>query len=60
MSGFHQFAKGKVDEGEQRYHIGDNHIVPDHITLIGTVQVSHGSWMPILQLNNGYVQCLEN
>jgi hypothetical protein len=52
-------STGKDDDSDQRYHIGDNHIVPDDITLIGAVQVSHGSWMPILQLNNGYVQCLE-
>jgi hypothetical protein len=55
----YQIAKDKVDDSDQRYHIGDNHITPHDITLIGTVQVSHGSWMPILQLNNGYVQCLE-
>ncbi len=56
----YQYAKHKDDDSDdQRYHIGDNYIAPDKITLIGTVQVSHGSWMPILQLNNGYVQCLE-
>jgi hypothetical protein len=56
----YQFAKDKLDDSDdQRYHIGDNHIAPRHIILIGAVQVSHGSWMPILQLNNGYVQCLE-
>ena len=43
---------------DQRYRIGDDHITPNDIILIGTVQVSQGSWMPILQLNNGYVQCL--
>jgi hypothetical protein len=55
----YQIAKDKDDDSDQRYHIGDNDITPHNITLIGTVQVSHGSWMPILQLNNGYVQCLE-
>ena len=59
----YQIAKNKTDDSDQspqRYHIGDKHIAPQDVVLIGTVQVSHGSWMPILQLNNGYVQCLEN
>jgi hypothetical protein len=42
----------------ERYPIGDEHIAPHDVILVGTVQVSHGSWMPILQLNNGYAQCL--
>ena len=46
------------DQPPERYPIGDKHIAPGHVILIGTVQVSHGSWMPILQLNNGYAQCL--
>ena len=43
-------------EGDQKYRIGDDRITPSNITLIGTFQVSQGSWMPILQLNNGYGQ----
>ena len=63
-----QYAKNKemiaenkdndYDQPPERYPIGDKHIAPGHVILIGTVQVSHGSWMPILQLNNGYAQCL--
>ncbi|KAI0274352.1 hypothetical protein BGY98DRAFT_994479 [Russula aff. rugulosa BPL654] len=56
---FMEIAKHMDDDSDQRYHIGDNHITPHDIILIGTVQVSHASWMPILQLNNGYVQYLE-
>ena len=52
----YQIAKYKNDDSDQRYHIGEKHITPQDIILIGTVQVSPGSWMPILQLNNGYVQ----
>jgi hypothetical protein len=55
----YQIAKHMDDDSDQRYHIGDNHITPHDIILIGTVQISHASWMPILQLNNGYVQYLE-
>ena len=63
----YQFAKnnevGKDKDSDsdlpERYPIGEEHINPCDVILIGTVQVSHGSWMPILQLNNGYVQCLE-
>ena len=54
----YQIAKNKDNDGDQRYLIGDKHIIPRDIVLIGTVQVSHGSWMPILQLNRGYAQCL--
>ncbi|KAF8490137.1 hypothetical protein F5888DRAFT_1742467 [Russula emetica] len=46
------------NQTHQRYRIGDKNIAPRDVTLIGTVQVSHGSWMPILQLNNGYDQWL--
>ncbi|KAN0107453.1 hypothetical protein V8E52_010130 [Russula decolorans] len=53
-------AENKDNDCDQpeRYPIGDEHISPGDVILIGTVQVSHGSWMPILQLNNGYAQCL--
>jgi hypothetical protein len=59
----YQFAKDKDqvaedNDSDQRYRIGDEYIAPRDVTLIGTVQVSHGSWMPILQLNNGYDQWL--
>jgi hypothetical protein len=55
----YQIEKNDKDkDSDQRYPIGDNHIAPGDIILIGTVQVSHGSWMPILQLNNGYALCL--
>ena len=53
MSGIYQIAKDQNSDGDERYRIGDQHITPHEITLIGTAQVSHGSWMPILQLNNG-------
>ena len=55
----YQIAKNNGNYGDQRYCIGDKYIAPHDVMLIGTVQVSHGSWMPILQLNNGYAQCLE-
>ena len=48
----------KDKESDPRYPIGDKLIAPEDVILIGTVQVSHGSWMPILQLNTGYAQCL--
>ena len=56
----YQSAKNNDNDSDQpeRYPIGDEHIAPRDVILIGTVQVSHGSWMPILQLNNGYAQCL--
>jgi hypothetical protein len=54
----YQNPKDNDNDGDQRYPIGDKHISPRDIMLIGTVHVSHGSWMPILQLNNGYAQCL--
>jgi len=54
----YQTAKDNDNDGDQRNTIGDQYITPRDIILIGTVQVSHGSWMPILQLNNGYAQCL--
>jgi hypothetical protein len=30
--------------------VGHGNITPDQVMLIGIVQVSEGSWMPILQL----------
>ena len=30
--------------------VGHDNITPDEVMLIGIVQVSEGSWMPILQL----------
>lgn len=39
-------------EGDRKYLIGNQHITPLDIILIGTVHVSQGSWMPILQLND--------
>jgi hypothetical protein len=30
--------------------LGHGHITSDEVMLIGIVQVSEGSWMPILQL----------
>jgi hypothetical protein len=57
----YQFAKNMNNNSDQpvRYSIGDEYIDPRDVLLIGAVQVSHGSWMPILQLNNGLAQCLE-
>ncbi|KAF8482276.1 hypothetical protein F5888DRAFT_1808755 [Russula emetica] len=52
----YQVAKDNDNDSDQRYRIGDKHITPRDVTLIGTVQVTHSSWMPILQLNNGYAQ----
>ena len=52
----YQIEKDK--ESDPRYFIGDKLIAPEDVTLIGAVQVSHGSWMPILQLNTGYAQYL--
>ena len=48
----------KDKETDPRYPIGDKLIAPEDVILIGTVQVSLGSWMPILQLNTRYAQCL--
>ena len=58
--GIYQIARYNDNDSDQpeRYLIGDEHIAPHDVTLIGTVQVSNASWMPILQLNNGYAQCL--
>lgn len=42
----------EVCVGDQKYLIGDHRITPHDIILIGAVQVSQGSWMPILQLND--------
>jgi hypothetical protein len=47
-----QFARDVAYEGDQKYLIGDQRITPRDIILIGAVQVSQGSWMPILQLND--------
>ncbi|KAI0287075.1 hypothetical protein BC826DRAFT_889085, partial [Russula brevipes] len=47
---FMDIAKSHSYEGDQRWLIGDHHITPRNIILIGVVQVSQGSWMPILQL----------
>jgi len=58
VSKFMEFARTENYEGDhlgdQKYRIGDDRITPSNIILIGTVQVSQGSWMPILQVNNGY------
>ncbi|KAF8269794.1 hypothetical protein EI94DRAFT_1724348 [Lactarius quietus] len=35
-----------------KWTVGPHHITPDEVVLIGVVQVSAGSWMPILQLMN--------
>ena len=55
-----QTAKCETYDGDQRYLIGDQRITPRDITLIGTVCVSQGSFMPILQLNNEewYTRCM--
>ncbi|KAH9984445.1 hypothetical protein BJV77DRAFT_952939 [Russula vinacea] len=45
------FAK-HVGRKVLKYLIGDQHITPRDIILIGAVHVSKGSWMPILQLND--------
>ena len=47
-----QHAKDELYDGDQKYLIGDHRITPHDIILIGAVQVSQGSWMPILQLND--------
>jgi len=39
---------------QQHWLIADHHITPRHVILIGVVQVSQGSWMPILQLNDSF------
>jgi len=48
------------DNGDlgQRWLIADNRITPHHVILIGAVHVSQGSWMPILQLNDGFTRSL--
>ncbi|KAH9954548.1 hypothetical protein BC827DRAFT_1143511 [Russula dissimulans] len=46
------------NDRDQRWIIGDYHITPRNVVLIGVVQVSQGSWMPILQLNSGFGLCL--
>lgn len=33
-----------------RWRVGHGNIFPDEVTIIGIVQVSERSWMPILQL----------
>ncbi|KAH9987519.1 hypothetical protein BJV77DRAFT_790154 [Russula vinacea] len=57
---FMETAKCETYDGDQRYLIGDQRITPRDITLIGTVRVSQGSFMPILQLNNEewYTRCM--
>ena len=36
---------------DPRWFIGPGYIIPEEVVLIGAVQVSQGSWMPILQLS---------
>ncbi|KAI9510125.1 hypothetical protein F5148DRAFT_640665 [Russula earlei] len=55
---FMEVAKSSAHVNDQRWLIGDNHITPRNVILIGVIQVSQGSWMPILQLNNGFALCL--
>ncbi|KAH9970044.1 hypothetical protein BGW80DRAFT_1334377, partial [Lactifluus volemus] len=43
---------------DQRWFIGENRITLRDVILIGVVQVSQGSWMPILQLNDRFVGSL--
>jgi hypothetical protein len=42
----------RYNDSDPRWFIGAGRISPDHVVLIGVVQVSRGSWMPILQLNH--------
>lgn len=51
-----QDAKNSAYQGDDKqcWLIGDHHITPHHIILIGVVHVSQGSWMPILQLNDRF------
>jgi hypothetical protein len=53
----HQAAKTETYEGDQGWLIGDHHITPRNVVLIGVIHVSQGSWMPILQLNDGFTLC---
>ncbi|KAI9461957.1 hypothetical protein BJY52DRAFT_1222161 [Lactarius psammicola] len=41
----------RLHGSEARWRIGPGGITRDHVILIGAVQVSQGSWQPILQLN---------
>jgi len=56
----HQIAKFKAyrddddSESDQRWLIADHRITPQHVILIGVVHVSQGSWMPILQVKDGF------
>jgi hypothetical protein len=36
---------------DPRWKIGPHGITQEHVKIIGAVQVSAGSWMPILQLS---------
>ncbi|KAF8469803.1 hypothetical protein DFH94DRAFT_217584 [Russula ochroleuca] len=49
---FMETARNTTCNDDRKFLIADQHISPRDIILIGTVQVSQGSWMPILQLND--------
>ena len=36
---------------DSRWQIGTREITQEHVKIIGAINVSAGSWMPILQLN---------
>ncbi|KAH8976994.1 hypothetical protein EDB86DRAFT_3011951 [Lactarius hatsudake] len=49
---FFEYCKHAPCDPDSKWTVGPNHITPDEVVLIGLVQVSMGSWMPILQLMN--------
>ncbi|KAI0247755.1 hypothetical protein BJV78DRAFT_897257 [Lactifluus subvellereus] len=51
--------RGPYNYSDRRCFIGDSGIAPRDIALVGVVQVSQGSLMPILQLNDGFARCVE-
>ncbi|KAI0255610.1 hypothetical protein BJV78DRAFT_687969 [Lactifluus subvellereus] len=46
--------RDRYDYSDKYWFIGDSGITPHDITLVGVVQVSQGSWMPILQSTKGF------
>ena len=48
--------EGGLATTDRRWQIGlHGGITQDQVKVIGAVHVSAGSWMPILQLDGGYV-----
>ena len=47
---FQQNREVDTENPVPRWHIGEGGVQPHEIVIVGAIQVSSGSWMPILQL----------